>query len=162
MRLLWLCGAAGLVLGGTVSVTAAQQTNAKTTAVKVGSESRPIRLDNISDWNTFIAEFRRAVEHRDKKALRGAMDLNFRYTFERTPGGDPRDEALDLWDHSGGKAWATMDQILGKGNRNDPEVPGLMVCPPAWVDDSRYIGYRAGFMKVGGNWRWIWYVNGDY
>ena len=57
---------------------------------------------------------------------------------------------------------ATMDQILGKGNRNDPEVPGLMVCPPAWVENERYIGYRAGFMKIGGNWRWIWYVTGDY
>jgi len=161
MRLLWLCGAAGLGLGGTVSVSALQSTT-KNATVKGASESRPIRIDNISDWNTFITEFRRAVEHRDKRALRSAMDVNFRYTFERTAGGDPRDEALELWDRSGSKVWATMDQVLGKGNRNDPEVPGLMVCPPAWVDDSRYIGYRAGFMKVAGSWRWIWYVTGDY
>jgi hypothetical protein len=160
MRLLWLCGAAGLVLGGTVSASAL--TNVKTTVMKASLESRPIRLDNISDWNTFITEFRRAVEHRDKRALRAAMDINFRYTFERTPGGDPRDEAFELWDHSGPKFWPGMDQVLAKGNRNDPEVPGLMVSPPAWVDDNRYIGYRAGFMKVGGNWRWIWYVTGDY
>jgi hypothetical protein len=37
-----------------------------------------------------------------------------------------------------------------------------MVSPPAWVDDNRYIGYRAGFMRVASNWRWIWYVSGDY
>ena len=90
------------------------------------------------------------------------MDVNFRYTFERTPGGDPRDEALELWDRGGDRVWASLDHVLFKGNRNDPGVPGLMVSPPAWVDDSHYIGYRAGFMKVAGNWRWIWYVNGDY
>ena len=161
MRFWWLTGAAvGLSLTGNLVGQAAS--TEKHPVVKAAVESRPSRLDNISDWNTFFTEFRHAVERRDKKLLRTAMDTTFRYTFERTPGGDPRDEALELWDRGGAKCWALMDRVLLKGNRTDPEVPGLMVCPPAWVEDQRYIGYRAGFMKVGGNWRWIWYVSGDY
>jgi hypothetical protein len=162
MRLWWLSGAAaGLALAGSVTVQAAPS-HPKNLVVKAAMESRPSRLDNLSDWNSFFTEFRRAVERRDKRALRTAMDINFRYTFDRTPGGDPRDEALDLWDHGGNKAWTELDRVLLQGNRNDPEVTGLMVSPPAWVDDSRYVGYRAGFMKMAGNWRWIWYVSGDY
>ena len=158
----WLVAgaAAGLVLTGTWSVRAASATKAP--VIKAALESRPARLDNVSDWNTFISEFRRAIERRDKRLLRTAMDPNFRYTFERTLGGDPRDEALEIWDREGNRAWVEMARVVHKGNRNDPEVPGLMVCPPAWVEDQRYIGYRAGFMKVGGTWRWIWYVSGDY
>jgi hypothetical protein len=162
MRFLWLSGAvAGLAMIGAPAVHGTPW-NARSPVTKASIESRSVRLDNISDWNTFYAEFRRAVEHRDRRALRSAMDVNFRYTFDRTLGGDPRDEALELWDRAGPKTWTTMDRVLIKGNRNDPEVPGLMVSPPAWVDDNRYIGYRAGFMRVAGNWRWIWYVSGDF
>jgi hypothetical protein len=161
MRLLWVSGGvAGLVLLGAVTVHSAS--NTKSPVVKASMESRSGRLDNISEWNTFFTEFRRAVERRDKRALRSAMDVNFRYTFDRTPGGDPRDEALDMWDRGGARTWTTLEQVLAKGNRDDPEVPGLMVSPPAWVNDNRYIGYRAGFMKVGSSWRWIWFVTGDY
>jgi hypothetical protein len=162
MRLYWLSGAAaGLALVGAITAGAAP-TPSKNSAAKAAMESRPVRLENMADWNTFYGEFRRAVERRDRRALRTAMDVNFRYTFDRTPGGDPRDEALELWDRCGTKVWASLDQVLLKGNRNDPEVPGLMVSPPAWVEDERYIGYRAGFMKVHGSWRWIWFVTGDY
>lgn len=161
MRFRWFSGAvAGVALIGTMAP--AIPSTSRHSAVKAAIESRPCRLDNFSDWNSFFSEFRRAVERRDKRALRDAMDVSFRYTFDRTPGGDLRDEALETWDRSGDKIWAGLDHVLLKGNRNDPEVPGLMVSPPAWVDDNRYIGYRAGFMKVGGNWRWIWYVTGDY
>jgi hypothetical protein len=152
----------GLALMGSSASHAAplakNQLAGKTTIVRRLNAS----LDNIPDWSTFYAEFRRAVERRDRRLLRTAMDENFRYTFDRTPGGDPREEALEYWDREGVQVWASLSRILHKGNRNDPEVPGLMVSPPAWVEDQRYIGYRAGFMKVGGNWRWIWYVTGDY
>jgi hypothetical protein len=162
MRLLWLSGAAAaLVLGGTVTAWTASSST-KSPVVKTTLESRTVRLDNITDWSTFITDFKRAVERRDRRALRSAMDRPFRYTFDRTPGGDPRDEAIELWDRGGTKIWACLDQVLAKGQRDDPEVPGLMVSPPAWVEDGKYIGYRAGFMKVKGNWRWIWFVTGDY
>jgi hypothetical protein len=162
MRFWWFSGAAAaLTLIGAAAVPATPLTPHHA-VVKAAMESRQVRLDNISDWNSFYTEFRRAVERRDKRALREAMDVNFRYTFDRTPAGDPRDEALELWDRSGEKVWTTLDHVLLKGNRNDPAVAGLMVSPPAWVDDTRYVDYRAGFMKVGGNWRWIWYVTGDY
>jgi hypothetical protein len=162
MRFGWFSGAAmGLALIGSLAGSATPSPG-KYSVTRVSFESRATRLDNISDWNSFITEFRHAVERRDRHALRSAMDVNFRYTFDRTPGGDPRDEALSLWDRGSGKAWLLMERVLQKGNRNDPEVPGLMVCPPAWVEDQRYIGYRAGFMKIGGSWRWIWFVTGDY
>jgi hypothetical protein len=161
MRMWWISGlAVSVILTG--SWTGQAAAGAKHHVTRVSFESRPARLDNVSDWNTFVTEFRKAVERRDKRLLRTAMDVNFRYTFDRTPGGDPRDEALDAWERDAGRTWATLDRLLLKGNKNDPEVPGLMVCPPAWVDDNRYIGYRAGFMKVNGNWRWIWFVTGDY
>jgi hypothetical protein len=156
-----LSTAAALAVVGVCAVTAAPAVSGKH-AAKATSESRQVRLDNMADWNSFFAEFRHAVERRDRHALRACMDTHFRYTFDRTPGGDPRDEALELWDRSGDKIWAGLDRVLLQGNRNDPEVPGMMISPPAWVDDNRYIGYRAGFMKVDGAWRWIWYVSGDY
>jgi hypothetical protein len=162
MRFWFFSGAAAaLVLVGAVAVPATPST-VRNRAAHAVVDGRPCQLDNIADWNTFFTEFRRAVERRDKRALRAVMDVHFRYTFDRTPGGDPRDEALELWDHSGDRIWSSLDRVLLQGNRNDPEVAGLMVSPPAWVDDNHYIGYRAGFMKVDGNWRWIWYVTGDY
>jgi hypothetical protein len=162
MRFWWFSGAvAGLALIGAPAVHGTP-TDSRGPVTRTTMESRANRLDNISDWNTFYTEFRRAVEHRDRRALRSAMDVNFRYTFDRTNGGDPRDEAFEVWDRAGTKVWTSMDHVLLKGNRNDPEVPGLMVSPPAWVEDNRYVSYRAGFMKVGGNWRWIWFVSGDY
>ncbi len=153
--------AAGLALIGAVTASAAPAALGHH-ASKAAIEGRPCRLDNITDWTSFFTEFRHAVERRDRRALRACMDTHFRYTFDRTPGGDPRDEALDLWERSGDRVWTNLDHVLTQGNRNDPEVPGLMVSPPAWVDDNRYIGFRAGFMKVEGSWRWIWYVTGDY
>jgi hypothetical protein len=157
----YLSTAAALVLVGAAAVSAAPAASGRH-VTKAAVDNRPVRLDNIADWNSFITEFRRAVERRDRRALRACMDSHFRYTFDRTPGGDPRDEALELWDRSGDRIWVGLERVLLQGNRNDPEVPGLMVSPPAWVDDNRYIGYRAGFMKIDGSWRWIWYVSGDY
>lgn len=36
-----------------------------------------------------------------------------------------------------------------------------VVCPPAYVDDPRYLGYRAGFAIKNGTWKMIFFVAGD-
>jgi hypothetical protein len=152
--------ALGLALLGS-GTFAADPLPPKSTVAKAATPTRLARLNMISDWNTFIQQFRRAVQKRDRTALQSAMDDDFFYTFERTHKNDARKQALGRWDSEGAKAWLTLEKVLSAGHREDSMVPGLKVSPPAWVSDDRYTGYRAGFTKVGPYWRWIWFVSGD-
>src|SRR5690349_12243647 len=91
---------------------------------------KTVALDNITDWNTFIQEFRRAVARRDRSALRQIMPKTFLFSLEDEFEGDARDAAFRKWDNPHVRGWQALDRILAKGYCADPEVPGLMVSPP--------------------------------
>jgi hypothetical protein len=152
--------ALGLVLMGPGAFTA-DALPLKNSLVKAAAPAQLGGLSTISDWKPFILAFRRAVRQRDRGALLSAMDDDFFYNFEGAHKNHARDRALERWDHEGEKAWAALEKVLRAGSREDPEVPGLRVSPPAWVMDERYAGYRAGFMQIGPYWRWIWFVSGE-
>jgi hypothetical protein len=125
------------------------------------TSTRPVALDTITDWNIFIREFRQAVTRRDRTALRLMMAKSFLFSLEDEYEGDARDAAFRKWDDPKVKGWQELDRALAKGIRPDPEVPGLLVCPPEWITQhDTYMGYRAGFDRRDGHWRWVWFLSG--
>jgi hypothetical protein len=123
---------------------------------------KPVSLEAITEWESFIREFRRAVVRRDRAALRQIMPKTFLFSLEDEWIGDPRDAAFRKWDDPRVKGWAALDRVLTKGTCPDPEVPGLMVCPPQWITQhTTYMGYRAGFDRRDGYWRWVWFLDGE-
>lgn len=126
------------------------------------TEARLVALNTISDWDTFIREFRRAVARRDRAALKQIMPKTFLFSLEDEYDGDARDAAFRKWDSPRVKGWQSLDRILAKGCCADPEVPGLMVSPTQWITDNRhYMDYRAGFDRRDGYWRWVWFLDGE-
>jgi hypothetical protein len=126
------------------------------------SDARLVALETITDWDTFIREFRRAVARRDRTALKQIMPKTFLFSLEDEYSGDARDAAFRKWDEPRVKGWQALDRILAKGCCVDPEVPGLMVSPPQWITDNRhYMDYRAGFDRRDGYWRWVWFLDGE-
>jgi hypothetical protein len=128
--------------------------------------SRPVvktvSLDSIADWDSFIREFRRAVARRDRTALKQIMPKTFLFSLEDEFEGDARDAAFRKWDNPRVKGWQALDRVLARGVCPDPEVPGLMVCPPQWITENRtYMDYRAGFDRRDGYWRWVWFLDGE-
>jgi hypothetical protein len=144
---------------GTRPVAAAHTTAPVKTVSLPATKSVP--LDTISDWNTFLKEFRAAVTRRDRLALKSCMPKNFLFTLDEFEESDPRDAAFKEWDRPDVKGWEALDRILAKGTRQDPMVPSLMVAPPAWVTDPHYVDYRVGFERRDGVWRWVWSMRGE-
>jgi hypothetical protein len=135
---------------------------ASTTRPAARSEARLVALDTITEWDTFIREFRRAVARRDRTALKQIMPKTFLFSLEDDYSGDARDAAFRKWDDPRVRGWQALDRILAKGSCVDPEVPGLMVSPPQWITDNRhYMDYRAGFDRRDGYWRWVWFLEGE-
>jgi hypothetical protein len=121
---------------------------------------KPARLAALTDWNTFYREFCAAVARRDRTALKSCMVRDFLFTLDEYDGADARDAAFQQWDRPDVKGWAAIDRILRKGCRLDPQAPALMVSPPQWVTDPKYLGYRVGFARCDGLWRWVWAMHG--
>jgi hypothetical protein len=121
---------------------------------------KPARLAAITEWSTFFQEFRAAVARRDRAALKSCMVRDFLFTLDDYAGSDPRDAAFREWDRPDVKGWDAIEGILRKGCRNDPLAPTLMVSPPQWVTDANYLGYRVGFERCDGLWRWVWAMRG--
>jgi hypothetical protein len=123
---------------------------------------KSVPLDTITDWDTFIREFRKAVARRDRTALRQMMAKSFLFGFEDDFNGDARDAAFHKWDNPRVKGWQALDRILARGTLADPEIPGLICSPPQWITDNKhYMDYRAGFDRRDGYWKWVWFLNGE-
>ena len=70
-------------------------------------------------WRPFLAEFRAAVERRDREALKKLMVPDF-YTSggvgDDNRDGDSRDETFEFWGEPGVRGWEAFGRILSQGS----------------------------------------------
>ena len=60
------------------------------------------------------------------------------------------------WDENG--LWTELDAILTERFAKKGE---FWVAPPQFADESlNYTGYRVGIKRVGGSWKFVYFVNG--
>jgi hypothetical protein len=97
-----------------------------------------------------------AARSRDHARLRTLMADQFTWSF----GGDASaDAALAMW-QADGSVLTKLVEVLEAGCRMD-EDDGRATCPPAYTEADEYVGYRAGFARVGADWKMIFFVAGD-
>lgn len=104
--------------------------------------------DNL---DVFLAELRDAVAQQDMYRLAAMMTPNFGYQLEPLREGDG---VFQFWDEN--NLWGELALIVG-----EEFVPNgdFMVAPPEFADPSTlYTGYRAGVTKVGGKWKFAYFV----
>lgn len=114
-----------------------------------------------------VAEFalaiRAAAERRDVEALREVMSPDFSFTFG---GAEGRLEALGAWEREGYRSLERLPALLDRGVVNrwegQPARPDeLWVAPPEYLSQPEYLDLRAGFRRVAGEWRWVFFIGGD-
>jgi len=86
------------------------------------------------------------------------MVPDFAYVLGATEAEDRKGEGVfRYWDENG--LWTELDAILTEQFAKKGE---FWVAPPQFADDSlNYTGYRAGIRRVGGSWKFVYFVNGS-
>lgn len=106
------------------------------------------------DFDAFVSRLRKAVAARDMNTLAQMMTSNFGYKLSPPLEGDG---VFKYWDEQ--NLWPEIEGILSeKFVKGDDD---FMVAPPQFTDKSlHYDGYRAGIRRVGGSWKFVYFVNG--
>ena len=109
------------------------------------------------DFQAFVGRLKKAVASHDVNTLASMMVEDFLYVVGGTQAEDRKgDGVFKYWDDHG--LWTELDAILTekfakKGN--------VWVAPPQWADPAlNYDGYRVGVTRVGGSWKFVYFVNG--
>jgi hypothetical protein len=109
------------------------------------------------DFQAFVGRLRKAVSARDMNAVAAMMTPDFAYVMGDGPESDRKGEGVfQFWDENG--LWPELEGILSekfvaKGD--------WMVAPPQFANPAvEYEGYRAGIRRVGGSWKFAYFVNG--
>jgi hypothetical protein len=114
--------------------------------------------NNEPDFNAFIGRLKKAVAAHDAGTLTTMMVPDFAYVLGATEAEDRKGEGVfRYWDENG--LWTELDAILTEQFAKKGE---FWVAPPQFADDSlNYTGYRAGIRRVGGSWKFVYFVNGS-
>jgi hypothetical protein len=102
-----------------------------------------------------VAEVHTAAAGRDYTALRRTMANNLSWSFGGEPGAD---QAIHMW-RADSSILAKLVEVLEAGCHSESER--RVTCPPAYSQQPGYLGYRAGFELIGGDWKMIFFVTGD-
>ena len=109
------------------------------------------------DFQAFVGRLRKAVAARDMNTLAAMMTPDFAYVMGGSADEDRKGEGVfQFWDENG--LWPELEGILSekfvaKGD--------WMVAPPQFANPAvEYEGYRAGIRRVGGSWKFAYFVNG--
>jgi hypothetical protein len=109
------------------------------------------------DFQAFVGRLKKAVGAHDLPTLNAMMTPDFAYVLGATEAEDRKGEGVfKYWDENG--LWTELDAILTerfakKGN--------FWVAPPQFADESlNYNGYRVGIRRIGGSWKFVYFVNG--
>lgn len=106
-------------------------------------------------FQSFVGRLRKAVGARDIPVLASMMTSNFGYLLEPEEGYSGEGEGVfRYWDENG--LWPELQSIV-----NEKFVPNgnFMVAPPQFASDPpNYTGYRAGLIRLGGSWRFAYFV----
>jgi|GEM_PF-3234971 len=119
-----------------------------------------------SDWNSFFAALRTAVNKRDRASLKNLMTKDFAYdccdSFDGNHDGDTRDDAFRNWDDRRVRGWAALERVLVAGAVpvsgwliNPSNSLPRRVSPPQAVRGSSYSNWIAEFELRNGRWFFV-------
>lgn len=105
------------------------------------------------DFQAFIGRLKKAVAAHDANTLASMMTEDFGYSLNPEKSGDG---VFKYWDENG--LWTELDAILTERFAKKGE---FWVAPPQFADEAlHYDGYRVGIRRVGGSWKFVYFVNG--
>ena len=109
------------------------------------------------DFQAFVGRLKKAVAAHDANTLASMMTEDFAYVLGATTAEDRKgDGVFKYWDENG--LWTELDAILTERFAKKGE---FWVAPPQFADESlNYDGYRVGIRRVGGSWKFVYFVNG--
>lgn len=109
------------------------------------------------DFQAFLGRLRKAVAARDMNAVASMMTPDFAYVMGGSEGQDRQGEGVfQYWDENG--LWPELEGILSE---KFVAKEDFMVAPPQFANPAlEYDGYRAGIRRVGGSWKFVYFVNG--
>ena len=109
------------------------------------------------DFQSFISRLRKAVSARDLTTVAAMMTTDFAFVMGATSEADRKGEGVfQYWDENG--LWPELEGILSETFVKKDE---FMVAPPQFANVAlEYTGYRAGIRRVGGSWKFAYFVNG--
>jgi hypothetical protein len=102
-----------------------------------------------------VATVYRAATERDYETLRKSMAREFRWSLG---GGLDADQAVAMW-QADSSVLPRLVEILEDGCH--AESNNRVTCPRAYSQQPGYLGYRAGFERMGGEWRLVFFLRGD-
>src|SRR5690606_19392522 len=109
-----------------------------------------------ADAATVIGKVEQAAAARDVAALRPLMADEFTFSLGEAPSADT---AIAVW-QADSAALVELGKALSGGCAEDPQSQRI-VCPTRFFTEQGYLGYRAGFARVDGAWKMIFFVAGD-
>ena len=109
------------------------------------------------DFQAFVGRLRKAVAARDMNTIAAMMTPDFAYVMGDGPDQDRKGEGVfQFWDENG--LWPELEGILSEKFVSKDD---FMVAPPQFANPAvNYEGYRAGIRRVGGSWKFAYFVNG--
>jgi hypothetical protein len=118
-----------------------------------------LREENADvDFQAFVGRLKKAVAAHDATTVASMMTEDFLFVLGATTAEDRKgDGVFKYWDEHG--LWTELDAILTERFAKKGE---LWVAPPQFADESlHYSGYRVGIARVGGSWKFVYFVNGS-
>jgi ABC-type Fe3+-citrate transport system substrate-binding protein len=113
--------------------------------------------NNDVDFQAFVGRLKKAVAAHDVNTLASMMTTDFAYVLGATAAEDRKgDGVFKYWDENG--LWTELDAIL---TERFAKKGDFWVAPPQFADEAlHYDGYRIGIHRVGGSWKFVYFVNG--
>jgi hypothetical protein len=129
----------------------------KDAAVKKRAKAELRDENEDVDFQAFVGRLKKAVTAHDANTLASMMTEDFAYVLGATSAEDRKgDGVFKYWDENG--LWTELEAILTERFAKKGE---FWVAPPQFADESlNYTGYRVGVRRVGGSWKFIYFVNG--
>jgi len=156
-KILFLFLISAVALGG---CSTTDPTKKKEEEVKKRAKAQLREENNDVDFQAFVSRLKKAVAAHDKETLALMMPDNFLYFLGATQAEarSGKEGAFKYWDENG--LWPELDGILTERFVKVGD-PALWVAPPQFGDESlHYTGYRAGVGRIGGSWKFVYFVNG--
>jgi hypothetical protein len=109
--------------------------------------------NNDVDFQAFVSRLKKAVSAHDVNTIAAMMTPDFGYSLNPEKSGDG---VFKFWDEN--NLWPELEGIL---TEKFAKKDDFWVAPPQFADPTlNYDGYRVGIRRVGGTWKFVYFVNG--
>jgi hypothetical protein len=109
--------------------------------------------NNDVDFQAFVGRLKKAVASHDVNTLASMMTPDFGYSLNPERSGDG---VFKYWDEN--NLWPELEGIL---TEKFAKKDDFWVAPPQFADPTlNYDGYRVGIRRVGGSWKFVYFLNG--